>query len=89
MSALSNSYKLNSINKIAKSTLNNPNTSDEAKQNAQAMIEQLGGDQPREELYNLRGDATKDPNRVAGGLKAWVWYISWYLSGIEYLSSLL
>ncbi|GFN12698.1 Con-6 family protein [Aspergillus tubingensis] len=53
-----------------KATLNNPNTSDEAKQNAQAMIEQLGGDQPREELYNLRGDATKDPNRVAGGLKA-------------------
>lgn len=70
MSVPSNYYKLDPVNQIANSTLNNPNTSDEAKQNAQAMIEQLGGDQPREELYNLRGDATKDPNRVAGGLKA-------------------
>lgn len=35
------------------------------------MIDQLGGDQPREDLYQMR-NPTKDPVRTAGGLKAWV-----------------
>ncbi|PYH77071.1 hypothetical protein BO82DRAFT_345786 [Aspergillus uvarum CBS 121591] len=53
-----------------KATTNNPRVSDEAKQNAQSMLDQLGGSQPSDELHDLRGDNQKDPNRVAGGLKA-------------------
>ncbi|KAL4875403.1 Conidiation protein 6-domain-containing protein [Aspergillus karnatakaensis] len=54
-----------------KATLNNPNVSDEAKQNAQDVLDnELGNSQPSEELYNARGDYDKSPNRVSGGLKA-------------------
>ncbi|KAI9368229.1 Conidiation protein 6-domain-containing protein [Aspergillus egyptiacus] len=54
-----------------KATLSNPNTSQEAKEHAQAVLDkELGGDQPQEELYQTRGDYDKDPSRVAGGLKA-------------------
>jgi hypothetical protein len=35
------------------------------------MIDSLGGDQVREDLYQMR-NPTKDPVRTAGGLKAWV-----------------
>jgi hypothetical protein len=52
------------------STLNNPRVSNEAKENARNVIDnQLGGDQPREDLYALR-NPTKEPTRVQGGLKA-------------------
>ncbi|OQD74714.1 hypothetical protein PENANT_c169G08012 [Penicillium antarcticum] len=50
--------------------LSNPNVSEEAKQNAQAMLDEIGGDRPREELYQARGDQNKDPMRVSAGLKA-------------------
>ncbi|GES60574.1 conidiation protein Con-6 [Aspergillus terreus] len=53
-----------------KATLSNPNTSDEAKQNAQAMLNRLGGDQPRNELYE-QTERGKDPIRVTSGLKAY------------------
>ncbi|KAL4948535.1 Conidiation protein 6-domain-containing protein [Aspergillus filifer] len=54
-----------------KATLNNPRVSDEAKQHAQAVLDdELGGNQPQEKLYDIRGDREKSPNRVAGGLKA-------------------
>ncbi|KAL4888573.1 Conidiation protein 6-domain-containing protein [Aspergillus ambiguus] len=52
-----------------KATLSNPRTSDEAKEHAQEMLDQLGGEQPREELYEQE-DRDKDPTRVMGGLKA-------------------
>ncbi|KAJ5468312.1 hypothetical protein N7475_006064 [Penicillium sp. IBT 31633x] len=52
-----------------KATLSNPKVSEEAKENAQAMLDKLGGDQPREELYQSRGK-NKDPTRVSAGLKA-------------------
>ncbi|CAG7949264.1 unnamed protein product [Penicillium nalgiovense] len=52
------------------STLSNPNVSEEAKQNAQAMLNEIGGDNPREELFQARGDQNKDPMRVSAGLKA-------------------
>lgn len=54
---------------IFHSTLSNPKVSQEAKQHAQAMLNELGGDQPREELYQAR-DQNKDPTRVSAGLKA-------------------
>lgn len=54
------------------STLNNPRVSDEAKQNAQSMLDQLGGDQPSHELYSESGEQNKDPMRVNAGLKAYV-----------------
>lgn len=47
-----------------KSTLHNPNTSDEAKQNAQSVLDDLGGDQPSEEIHNAQA-GNKDPMRVA------------------------
>ncbi|KAI9932570.1 hypothetical protein ASPWEDRAFT_33458 [Aspergillus wentii DTO 134E9] len=53
-----------------KATLSNPNVSEEAKQNAQAMLNEIGGDRPRDELYEARGDQNKDPMRVSAGLKA-------------------
>ncbi|KAH8690213.1 hypothetical protein BGW36DRAFT_441089 [Talaromyces proteolyticus] len=52
-----------------KATINNPRNSEPAKQHAQEMIDAMGGDQVREDLYQLR-NPTKDPTRVQGGLKA-------------------
>ncbi|KAL1986120.1 hypothetical protein VTN96DRAFT_6772 [Rasamsonia emersonii] len=53
-----------------KATLNNPRVSDDAKNNAKDVLDnQLGGDQPRQDLYAMR-NPTKEPNRVQGGLKA-------------------
>ncbi|EYE90860.1 Con-6 family protein [Aspergillus ruber CBS 135680] len=52
-----------------KATLHNPNTSDEAKQNAQSVLDDLGGDQPSEEIHNAQA-GNKDPMRVAAGYKA-------------------
>ncbi|RJE24587.1 conidiation protein Con-6 [Aspergillus sclerotialis] len=52
-----------------KATLSNPHTSDEAKKNAQAMLDRLGGDQPRDGLYE-QSKHGKDPTRVMSGLKA-------------------
>jgi Conidiation protein 6. len=57
-------------NYIFYSALRNPKVGQEAKQNAQAMLNELGGDQPREELHKARGDQNKDPVRVSAGLKA-------------------
>ncbi|KAL4924608.1 Con-6 family protein [Aspergillus undulatus] len=54
-----------------KATLNNPNVSQEAKDHAQSVLDnEIGGNQPQEELYKIRGDRNKSPNRMAGGLKA-------------------
>ncbi|OJJ52419.1 hypothetical protein ASPSYDRAFT_164865 [Aspergillus sydowii CBS 593.65] len=54
-----------------KATLNNPNVSQEAKDHAQKVLDSdLGGNQPREDLYDARGEHDKDPNRMAAGLKA-------------------
>ncbi|KAL2817938.1 Conidiation protein 6-domain-containing protein [Aspergillus cavernicola] len=54
-----------------KATLNNPNVSQEAKDHAQSVLDsEFGGNRPQEELYNIRGDRDKSPNRMAGGLKA-------------------
>ncbi|KAJ5932137.1 hypothetical protein N7516_006626 [Penicillium verrucosum] len=53
-----------------KAALRNPKVGQEAKENAQAKLNELGGDQPREELYKARGDESKDPVRVSAGLKA-------------------
>ncbi|KAJ5492485.1 Conidiation-specific protein 6 [Penicillium expansum] len=53
-----------------KAALHNPNVSEEAKQHSQAMLDELGGDQPRKELHKARGDQNKDPTRVSAGLKA-------------------
>ncbi|KAF7169734.1 hypothetical protein CNMCM5623_002386 [Aspergillus felis] len=53
-----------------KATLKNPRTSDEAKQHAKDVLDnELHGDQPRYDLYAIR-QQNKEPNRVAGGLKA-------------------
>ncbi|KAF4215110.1 hypothetical protein CNMCM8980_010647 [Aspergillus fumigatiaffinis] len=53
-----------------KATLKNPRVSDEAKQHAKDVLDnELHGDQPRHDLYAIRGQ-NKEPNRVAGGLKA-------------------
>ncbi|EED19808.1 conidiation protein Con-6, putative [Talaromyces stipitatus ATCC 10500] len=53
-----------------KATINNPRVSEEAKQHAHEMIDSLGGDQPRAEMKQF--DQQHDQNRVAGGLKAYV-----------------
>ncbi|KOS46273.1 hypothetical protein ACN38_g2765 [Penicillium nordicum] len=53
-----------------KAALRNPKVGQEAKENAQARLNELGGDQPRAELYKARGDESKDPVRVSAGLKA-------------------
>lgn len=50
--------------------MKNPKVGEEAKQHAQAKLDELGGDRPREELYKARGDQGKDPVRVEAGLKA-------------------
>ena len=62
--------KLTSIAKHTYSTLSNPRVSEEAKQNAQGKLSELGGDKPRHEIYQARGDPNKDPIRVEAGLKA-------------------
>lgn len=54
---------------IPYSTLSNPRTSNEAKKHAQEMLNELGGDQPREELH-VHAEHGKDPTRVVSGLKA-------------------
>ncbi|KAJ5453043.1 Conidiation-specific protein 6 [Penicillium cf. griseofulvum] len=53
-----------------KAALSNPNVSDEAKEHSQSVLNEMGGDRPREELYQSRGDQGKDPVRVSAGLKA-------------------
>ncbi|KAI3110284.1 hypothetical protein CBS147333_5205 [Penicillium roqueforti] len=53
-----------------KATLSNPRVSERAKQHAHDRLNELGGDKPREELFQARGDRTKDPTRVAAGYKA-------------------
>ncbi|KAL4919253.1 hypothetical protein BDW62DRAFT_200129 [Aspergillus aurantiobrunneus] len=54
-----------------KATLNNPNVSQEARDHAQRVLDnEIGGNQPQEELYDTRGDRDKDPTRRAAGLKA-------------------
>ncbi|CAI7665743.1 hypothetical protein PCG10_002853 [Penicillium crustosum] len=53
-----------------KAALRNPKVGQQAKQNAQAKLNELGGDRPREELHHARGDQNKDPVRVSAGLKA-------------------
>ncbi|KAJ9192850.1 hypothetical protein DTO166G4_6483 [Paecilomyces variotii] len=53
-----------------KATLKNPRVSKEAKQHAQDVLDnELHGDEPRQELYNKRGQNV-DPTRVAAGYKA-------------------
>ncbi|RMJ25295.1 conidiation protein Con-6 [Aspergillus sp. HF37] len=53
-----------------KATLHNPRVSDEAKQHAQDVLDnEIHGNQPQQELYDVRGQ-NKEPQRVAGGLKA-------------------
>ncbi|KAI9814171.1 MAG: hypothetical protein M1827_003337 [Pycnora praestabilis] len=49
-----------------KANINNPNTSEEAKQHSKEVLDQEfnGGDVPS------AGDKDKNPNNVAGGLKA-------------------
>ncbi|KAF4585505.1 conidiation protein 6 [Ophiocordyceps camponoti-floridani] len=49
-----------------KATLNNPNASEQAKQNSREVLDNEfnGGDVPRS------GDGEKNPGNVAGGLKA-------------------
>lgn len=52
------------------STINNRRVSEEAKCRAQEILDnELQGDKPRHDLYEQR-NANKEPNRVAGGLKA-------------------
>ncbi|KAJ5488041.1 hypothetical protein N7530_002341 [Penicillium desertorum] len=53
-----------------KATLSNPRVSEEAKQNTQGKLSELGGDKPRYKIYQARGDPNKDPIRVEAGLKA-------------------
>jgi hypothetical protein len=36
------------------------------------LQDEVGGNEAQEELYERRGDYNKSPNRVAGGLKAYV-----------------
>ncbi|KAJ5566617.1 hypothetical protein N7535_008255 [Penicillium sp. DV-2018c] len=52
-----------------KATLSNPRVSEKAKQHAQSMLDELGGDQPRKDLYHGK-EQNKDPTRVQAGLKA-------------------
>ncbi|EAW14291.1 Con-6 family protein [Aspergillus clavatus NRRL 1] len=53
-----------------KATISNPRVSNEAKQHAQDVLDnELHWNQPRQDLYAVR-QQNKEPNRVAGGLKA-------------------
>lgn len=53
------------------STLHNPRVSEEAKRHAQETLDnELQGDKPRYYLHE-QSNVNKEPNRVAGGLKAW------------------
>lgn len=52
--------------------MKNPNVSDEAKQHAKDVLDnELHGNESQQDLYDVRG-RNKEPNRVAGGLKAYV-----------------
>ncbi|RMZ70801.1 conidiation 6 [Pyrenophora seminiperda CCB06] len=53
-----------------KANLNNPNTSDEAKQHSKEVLQEIenGGAVPTSSSSSGNGD--KNPNNVAGGLKA-------------------
>lgn len=52
-------------------TLNNPNVSEAVKQHARDVLDdEIGGDQPREQIHKVRGDRNKDPTRVVVGYKA-------------------
>ncbi|KAL6230504.1 hypothetical protein BDW75DRAFT_234332 [Aspergillus navahoensis] len=54
-----------------KATLNNPRVSDEAKEHARSVLDnELGGDQPHEDILTAQGARDKSPTRVAGGYKA-------------------
>ncbi|KAJ6003524.1 hypothetical protein N7451_006071 [Penicillium sp. IBT 35674x] len=54
-----------------KATLSNPKVSNEAKQHAQYMLDnELGGDEPREEIHSAQENQSGDSNRVAAGYKA-------------------
>lgn len=51
-------------------TLKNPKVSNEAKQHANEVLNnELGWDNPRQELYQIRA-TNKDPTQVGAGLKA-------------------
>jgi len=51
-----------------KANLSNPNTSEESKENSRKELEALGGE---DASYGKKGDnSEKNPNQVAGGLKA-------------------
>ncbi|EPS33067.1 hypothetical protein PDE_08029 [Penicillium oxalicum 114-2] len=52
-----------------KAALHNPLVSEEGKDHARQMLEQMDEEQARRELYNLE-ESAKDPNRVIAGLKA-------------------
>ncbi|KAI9926354.1 hypothetical protein ASPWEDRAFT_32233 [Aspergillus wentii DTO 134E9] len=53
-----------------KAALKNPKVSPEGKQHARDVLDnEIHWDQPRQELYGIR-QQNKEPNRVAGGLKA-------------------
>lgn len=55
---------------IFRRALKNPRVSNEAKQHANEVLSnELGWDNPRQELYSVRA-ANKDPTQVAAGLKA-------------------
>jgi hypothetical protein len=49
--------------------LHNPFVSEEGKEHARQMLEQMDDEEARRELYDLE-ESAKDPNRVAAGLKA-------------------
>ena len=52
-------------------TINNPNVSEAAKEHARDVLDnELGGDQPREQIHKFQGDHNKDPTRVEAGYKA-------------------
>lgn len=55
---------------IIRSTLSNPNVSNEAKMHARDMLNKISGDQARDEIFQARGNQNKDPVRVSAGLKA-------------------
>ncbi|KAJ5365373.1 hypothetical protein N7517_008259 [Penicillium concentricum] len=52
-----------------KAAMSNRKVSPEAKQHAQDMLNELGGDQAREERYQAEAE-NKNPTRVSAGLKA-------------------
>ncbi|KAL8906848.1 MAG: hypothetical protein Q9207_001775 [Kuettlingeria erythrocarpa] len=53
-----------------KANLSNPNTSDASKERSKEVLESLGGDSAFYSKSNEDPNVSKDPSRVAGGLKA-------------------